>query len=977
MASRYFRTDWRSGRYPGVVTRCAWSPAGDLLAVPVHDGRLELRRAPEFSVTVTEQVSHKALWVAGWSPSGRLVAVGGRDNTAHVYEAASGGKVADLAGHIDDVHGLTWAGDEDTLVTASYDGTLRVWDIPSARVVGTVRAHDGRIQDVAWDAESGLAVTSGRDGRIRLWDLAAGRQVADRLAHDGFVLRLCAAKRSRLLLSASSDATVKVWDRDGLVQLHVIRGFTGTPHDLSLSAAEDLLAVKDDNRTVRVYRLDTFELVDEIEAVAAHRHWYGGAAFHPSASLLAVTCQDDRAVEVLEFPRTLAERSSTEAAATRYANCRVGVLGNTGVGKTALAAALRGEAFAATESTHGTKVSLLARWTDREAGDITVREVYLWDFAGQPLYRLMQRVEVADLAVALLVLDSRNATDPVEEIREWETLLSVTAGDGTGAGPHRILVVARADRGAPAGATLEELRASIEGCTDAFATSAKEHTNIDEVRAAILRAIRWDDVPTVSSDEQFQRVRMFLRQAVPAGPVIRHASEMQADYEAHCIRFGFPVPSSRDFRSLLTGLESEGLLRRLGFGDFVLLQPAMLTSYASMVLLAAERSPRGDGQIEEEDLALARLPLLAGERIGDARHERVLLYAAERQFLDAGVVLRESEPATLQFPSAVRRQVPSDRWTVLDRGQCFDLRGILDHAYASLVVLLQATGLFAVRELWHRTARFGWPDGPDSWLRARADGSSGVVVDIRHDRRVGRDARALFENLCRRHLARLAVDGEVGGGPPPVCGECATAVAEDQARRRLARGHSWIRCNVCDGRIDLVTVPTPVPETSLRSLERNVRERRDEAIAAAAISVKDHQDLFDVFISYAHVDRESAVALANLLRDHGLRPWIDVWELAPGKPWLAALQEQIETVPAAAVLVGPSGVGPWQTAEANYLLQQFFARRCPVVPVLLPGGGTPESRLPSMLAGMQAIDLSIDDPDPIRQLIWGITGKRP
>jgi len=86
------------------------------------------------------------------------------------------------------------------------------------------------------------------------------------------------------------------------------------------------------------------------------------------------------------------------------------------------------------------------------------------------------------------------------------------------------------------------------------------------------------------------------------------------------------------------------------------------------------------------------------------------------------------------------------------------------------------------------------------------------------------------------------------------------------------------------------------------------------------------------------------------------------------------LDEQIQRIPAAAVIVG-SHVGPWQDQELAAFMRQFVRRRCPVIPVLLLGVERPE--LPPFLDGMTWVDLAASDPDPLDQLQWGITGRHP
>ena len=79
-------------------------------------------------------------------------------------------------------------------------------------------------------------------------------------------------------------------------------------------------------------------------------------------------------------------------------------------------------------------------------------------------------------------------------------------------------------------------------------------------------------------------------------------------------------------------------------------------------------------------------------------------------------------------------------------------------------------------------------------------------------------------------------------------------------------------------------------------------------------------------------------------------------------------------IPAAAVIVGAE-VGPWQDQEMAAFLRQLIRRNCAVIPVLLPGADYED--LPVFLDGLTWVDLSATEPDPIDQLVWGITGKQP
>ncbi len=133
---------------------------------------------------------------------------------------------------------------------------------------------------------------------------------------------------------------------------------------------------------------------------------------------------------------------------------------------------------------------------------------------------------------------------------------------------------------------------------------------------------------------------------------------------------------------------------------------------------------------------------------------------------------------------------------------------------------------------------------------------------------------------------------------------------------------------------------------------------------------------YDVFLCHNSADKDAVKEIGRELRVRGLRPWLDEWELQPGLPWQRELERRIKTIRSAAVLVGESGFGPWQSEELESFLQQFVKRRCPVIPVILPECATvPE--LPSFLTNRTWVDFRKRDPDPWDALVWGITGERP
>lgn len=132
---------------------------------------------------------------------------------------------------------------------------------------------------------------------------------------------------------------------------------------------------------------------------------------------------------------------------------------------------------------------------------------------------------------------------------------------------------------------------------------------------------------------------------------------------------------------------------------------------------------------------------------------------------------------------------------------------------------------------------------------------------------------------------------------------------------------------------------------------------------------------FDVFLCHNSEDKLAVIDIANKLKEKGIRPWLDKWEIKPGASWQYLLDQQITSINTVAIFVGEKGIGPWQSEEIYAFLQEFVRRSCPVIPIMLPGSEV-KPELPTMLKNRHWVDFRQMEPEPLSQLLWGITGSR-
>jgi hypothetical protein len=132
---------------------------------------------------------------------------------------------------------------------------------------------------------------------------------------------------------------------------------------------------------------------------------------------------------------------------------------------------------------------------------------------------------------------------------------------------------------------------------------------------------------------------------------------------------------------------------------------------------------------------------------------------------------------------------------------------------------------------------------------------------------------------------------------------------------------------------------------------------------------------FDVFMCHNSQEKAQIRLLSNQLKGQNIRPWLDEEQIQPGRAWQDVLEASIPKIKTAAVFVGNSGFGPWQNVEVRAFLQEFVRRQCPVIPVML-ANVTTAPQLPLFMRQFMCVDYRKTHPDPFKQLVWGITGKK-
>lgn len=630
---------------------------------------------------------------------------------------------------------------------------------------------------------------------------------------------------------------------------------------------------------------------------------------------------------------------------TVYQTAKFVLVGDSGVGKTGLAQRLVNHCFAETWSTHGHHVWSLSRQERLGPdGNREVREIYLWDPAGQPGYRTLNQIDLANAQGALLVFDeSREDVGQFADVRYWVQALrrAEQQRDKVLPSSRKLLVSARCDRGYPGLSSrhIEEIVSEL-GLDGFLRTSAKDEQGIEELRDAISAAIAWDELPRVFVPAEFAGIRALVLDLKMSGDLFTTPRQLCERLDTN----GSTTASNSDLaliKTCVTQLQMQGLVRLLNEDGLILLDPALFDIYAAELLQMAGKDPEGLGLLDEELAMQAPLQPLRTTKPHLRQPELLLRLSVIREFLALNLAIRidTGERRYLLFPSAVQRDRPS-RDQKEGVQVIYTFAGEATSVFATLVVQLSLGQTFARREIWRNAATFVSSTDTVCGFSVHELDPERSELRLFFERLTPNSERELFEQFVKTQLERLVVSESIVRRRVITCEHCGEVLSERIVVARRQRGDTFAHCPFCEHRISL--------------LEENEEPG---------------SPWVDVFLSYHQEDIAEVRAIAEAFVKNGVNVWFDDRERRIGESLQARLSVALTRTRTIAILIGRRGFSRWQAFEIEAFSKRLWDPDYPIIPVLLPGAS---DTLPPFLAYRAWVDCRQDLAAGITQLVQGI-----
>jgi WD40 repeat protein len=247
-----------------------FSPDGTRLAT-ASEGALDIwdvtRRERAFP-TINAGPGNRELQ---FSPDGTRIAVAS-PGFVRMVDARTGQLYPQTMSHGSFINQMEFSPDGRRLATASYDQTARVWDAASGKPAFPALRHAAPVDEAQFSADGRRLLTTSSDGSIRLWDLPSG---------NGERLRISHRIKSRTQVRFSPNGQrILVFGERGVVRVSEARtggllaawNLPALVPTASFNADGTQVAVPDTNGVVRLWNVATHQEMFSVPHTGAVSH---------------------------------------------------------------------------------------------------------------------------------------------------------------------------------------------------------------------------------------------------------------------------------------------------------------------------------------------------------------------------------------------------------------------------------------------------------------------------------------------------------------------------------------------------------------------------------------------------------------------------------------------------------------------------------------------------------------------------------
>ncbi|MHC4676505.1 MAG: redoxin domain-containing protein [Planctomycetota bacterium] len=149
-----------------------------------------------------------------FSPDGLyLLSCGGHgDNTARLWNVATGEQIRTLKGHGNSLYSAVFSPDGKKMLVGGDNGNLHLWNVKNGEEICQFNGHTKNVSTLGFTHDGRYALSGSSDESVRLWDIKNKKEVHCFEGHRKIVRSLSLTPDSLFAITSEYGPTIMVWD---------------------------------------------------------------------------------------------------------------------------------------------------------------------------------------------------------------------------------------------------------------------------------------------------------------------------------------------------------------------------------------------------------------------------------------------------------------------------------------------------------------------------------------------------------------------------------------------------------------------------------------------------------------------------------------------------------------------------------------------------------------------------------------------
>jgi WD40 repeat protein len=197
---------------------------------------------------------------ASISADGRRLITGSADQTARVWDAASGASIAVLTGaHKNRVERVALSSDGTLAASLDFVEPLaQIWSTDGGQRLATLKGHGGPLRNVRFMPDGTRVATASGDNTAKIWDAHTGRMLLSLEGHTAPIWVAVPSPDGQRIVTVSADHSARLWNAaDGKLIASIKAGDAGELESAAFTRDSQRVAIGADNGMVLIWDLRT------------------------------------------------------------------------------------------------------------------------------------------------------------------------------------------------------------------------------------------------------------------------------------------------------------------------------------------------------------------------------------------------------------------------------------------------------------------------------------------------------------------------------------------------------------------------------------------------------------------------------------------------------------------------------------------------------------------------------------------------